>query len=115
MCDNHGQGDSESEEKTPPQSTAAAVTKKAVLECYRSKHKHKDGFSLLPPEFDRLVEEYIDTYFDTHVHVVTGSTLENWLLPSFLPLPTLLSLWGPGSLGSSCSSSTAASTATRRA
>ena len=46
--------------------------------------------ALLPGNFDDLVTSYVEQHFDTNVHVVDGPKLDDWLLPSFLPLPMML-------------------------
>jgi hypothetical protein len=48
----------------------------------------------VPGGFDELVRDFTEKYFTTNVHVVDGNVLDDWLLPSFLPLPMMLSALG---------------------
>jgi hypothetical protein len=48
----------------------------------------------VPGGFDELVRDFTEKYFTTNVHVVDGNVLDDWLLPSFLPFPIMLSALG---------------------
>jgi hypothetical protein len=48
----------------------------------------------VPDGFNELVRDFTEKFFITNVHVVDGNTLDDWLLPSFLPFPIMFTALG---------------------